>query len=79
MTELMPVPDVVFYLDADPRKLAARHDFGKERFDRVAFQLAVKQAFGSSLPSTKPPGWLPIDADQEPSLIHNCILATLFS
>lgn len=74
ITAHMPRPDVVFYLDADPRVLAKRHDFGKERFDKVDFQMAVKQCFESL---DKPAGWTAIDADQDPSMIHQKICNVL--
>jgi dTMP kinase len=74
ITARMPNPDVVFYLDADPRLLAARHDFGRERFDRVDFQMAVKQCFDSL---ERPDGWTVIDAAQEPAKIHGKIFEAL--
>lgn len=41
----LPVPDAVFYLDADPQAISTRCGYGDERFERVAFQNRVREAF----------------------------------
>lgn len=74
MTQLMPTPNYIFYLNTEVSKLASRHEFGKERFDKVDFQLAVQKCFNSL---DKPTSWNAIEADQDPNVIHQQILSHL--
>lgn len=41
----LPMPDVLLFMDLPPEKAAARGGFGEERYEKPAFQAAVRAAF----------------------------------
>jgi len=72
LAEGLPEPDLIVYLDADPQKVQRRSEYGSERFDRVEFQIRVKNemeklARGSNV--------LRIDAEKNQEDIHTELLA----
>ena len=38
-------PDLVLYLDLDPKIAAARAEYGSERYETIEFQAAVRRNF----------------------------------
>mmetsp|Transcript_43337 Transcript_43337/g.41741 ORF Transcript_43337/g.41741 Transcript_43337/m.41741 type:complete len:167 (+) Transcript_43337:161-661(+) len=38
-------PDLVFYMDIDPEKIAVREGYGQERYEKVEFQKKVKEVY----------------------------------
>jgi dTMP kinase len=41
----LPMPDVLLFMDLPPEKAAARGGFGEERYEKPAFQAAVRAVF----------------------------------
>ncbi|OHT05470.1 Thymidylate kinase [Tritrichomonas foetus] len=41
----IPEPDLVIFLDADPKILLSRRGFGEERYEKVEFQQKVRDVF----------------------------------
>lgn len=42
-------PDIVFFLDLDPNVAASRKDYGQERYERLDFQIKVRNVFQTLL------------------------------
>ena len=41
----LPEPDLVIFVDLPPQVAAARAGYGQERYEKVEFQLKVRQMF----------------------------------
>lgn len=41
----LPMPDVLLFMDLSPEKAASRGGFGEERYEKPAFQAAVRGVF----------------------------------
>lgn len=67
----LPAPDIVFFLDIDPTVAANRSDYGKERYEKVGFQIKVREAFNSLIS----PSWVILDAKKPQEELHKIILA----
>ena len=48
----LPLPDVLLFMDLAPDKAAARGGFGEERYEKPAFQAAVRDLFEQLRTST---------------------------
>jgi dTMP kinase len=51
-------PDLVIFLDAKPEAVSSRSEYGEERYEKVAFQKKVYEAYGT----LRTPDWLVLDA-----------------
>lgn len=63
----LPLPDVLLFMDLPPEKAAARGGFGEERYEKPAFQAAVRAVFEQLRASTSARGaggewWRTLDA-----------------
>lgn len=62
----LPAPDVVFYLKLPAEKAQQRAVYGKERYEKVAFQKKVEKQFEE----LKGPSWHELDASKDIESLH---------
>jgi dTMP kinase len=65
----LPEPDLVIFIDVDPRKLLNRTGFGSERHERLELQRKVSSAFHQ----LKGPKWIVIDGSKSPDEVWKAV------
>ena len=71
----LPEPDLIIFLDADPKILAERKGYGTERYERIEFQQRVRDAFYEFKKNGN--NWVVIDASKPFEEVHNDILQAI--
>ena len=69
----IPKPDKVFYLELSAEEAEKRAVYGKERYEKVAFQQEVEKQF-KLLRGTSEEGWQILDASRTVDSLHSQIL-----
>jgi dTMP kinase len=71
--EGLPAPDMVIFLDIDPRVAALRDEYGGERFEKVEFQGLVRSGFQQ----LRGDSWLWVDATRDKAEISAELLGAV--
>ncbi|EGC36643.1 hypothetical protein DICPUDRAFT_97517 [Dictyostelium purpureum] len=64
----LPEPDIVFYLSMSTEDATKRGDYGGERYEKVEFQMKIKQIYEEKL---KRPSWKVINANRTVEEVSN--------
>jgi dTMP kinase len=71
--QLLPAPDVVFFMDINPEDAKKRGDFGKELYEREDMQRRVREQYGK-LKHAIQFEWRDIEAGRDMDTIHKELL-----
>jgi dTMP kinase len=69
----LPLPDLVIYLDLDPKEAVSRGSYGEERYERLEFQQRVYEMYGRLADD----GWVVIDAKQPMEAVTEQVIAAV--
>merc|ERR1719376_644454 len=72
----LPEPDMLFFLDLNPEVAQKRAEYGEERYEKLKFQLAVREKF-KELISRDHGNWKTIDAAKAKDVIAAEVAATV--
>lgn len=68
----LPEPDLIFFLDIDPKEAAKRGEYGEERYEKLDFQIKVRKKFHEIIKRDSA-NWQKIDATASIEEIQNSV------
>jgi len=68
----LPQPDLIFFLDLDPKEAEKRGEYGEERYEKLDFQMKVRNKFHSIIERDSA-NWIKIDATGSIDDIQNVV------